>query len=152
MEAVVQTFFKEKKNEFLFKIHKALSKEEQKIEPEFYEKWSSAKSAPVGVHYEIEIISPKIREHRFAGQIHVHPSVKSQKDFICWTGQISETHIAAMLIGVWALGTTYTMETGIDFAYLLEKHKLGSADFDQIETVLKETYKISLPYAKYNFR
>ena len=135
------------RHEFSFKIHRSDNVADQQIEPEFYKQWASI---PQGTHYELEIVSPNLRECLFASKIHYHTSTKNLKDFICWTGHIQTPEQLTRIVNMWCAGTAHTIETGEDFTKLYVIHDIGLDDFEKMNQVLKDDYGIVFESGEYD--
>ncbi len=131
--------------QFDFIVHKSESQNDQMIESEFYKTWSPDHKMPELTHFEMELVSPNLEQHKYVKSIHIHTSLKNGKKFICWTLPVTDKHTFMSIILLWSLGTAYTMETGIDFQTLYEKHKIEMLDFKSMISVLKFVYSFNAP-------
>jgi hypothetical protein len=139
---------------FSFIIHESEKVEDQQIESEFYKKFSLEHKTPEGKHYEIEITSPSFREHPLIRVLHIHPSEKNQKDFICWTKEVPDVAEVMKVIRLWSAGTVYSLTVrNTWFAGLFGEHGLESNHAGELRfiEVLEEEYRIRQSFSYYNF-
>ncbi len=116
MEIIVRA--KGKGLAFLGKFHKAKSLSELQLEQEFYTKWRTTKDFPSFPHYEVEIVD--LPGDLDKDKLHIHKSLKNQKDFMCWTCDVPSRKYARAVFTLWCIGTSYTILTGEDFAPLVK--------------------------------
>lgn len=102
-----------------FTIHKSTTLEEQKIEPEFYVKWTG--NIHAGNHHEIQIISDQLTNNvlnkSIPHMLHIHPSAKNKnEEYVYWTNHVPTFQEAISVLTIWCAGTIFSLENKKDFA------------------------------------
>jgi len=110
---------KGKRLAFRGKLHRAKSLSKLQLEEAFYTKWRTTKDLPSSFpHYEVEIAY--LPNSLDKDKLHIHKSLKNQKDFMCWTCDVPSRKYARAVFTLWCIGTSYTILTGEDFASLVK--------------------------------
>ena len=104
----------ERRFNFFGIIHRTERSDELLLNPEnFYKKLEG--KIPEGIHYEIQWEAlPLMCKDLKKGLIHIHE--ENEKNFVCWTKQVSTEEESLDVIKVAALGIFYGAHTGKDFA------------------------------------
>lgn len=106
---------------FFGTIYKSSEPEELFLPPEnFYKKFGG--KIPEGNHHEIQWTGlPSICKNVEKGLIHIHE--ENQKNFVCWTKQVSTEEESFSVIKVASLGILYSTKTCEDFAKIFAECK-----------------------------
>ncbi len=133
-----------KKIAFEFKIYKSEKPEDQQIESDFYIKHGLNHKVHEGVHYEMELISPDLKSDKNFEKFHTHPSIKTNKDYVCWTPPVQSPAAVLEVLQMWCAGVVYAMKNEKDFAYLFGIHNVGQFELSKMTEVIKKEYGISI--------
>ncbi len=116
------------------------------IEEAFYVQWGDG--VPVGLHYEVEVLSKELTGHPLMAEspspLHVHLSSKNDRYFICWTHPVDTFDLAMKMASAWAVGTVYTIESAIDFAKILYANNIEPSNFDGICDYFQNEHMIEI--------
>ena len=127
---------------FSLKVHKHIDAPHGLILPELLFYYTSTGRVPVGVHYEIEIMTPAVWESDFAKQSYIHtysPFGEPKRHFICYPNQIEDRAQLEEVVKIWAVGTTFTLDHGIDFK---QSHLFQKGDKQGFFDAMYRSYKI----------
>lgn len=112
--------------EFVFTAHHSEATEDRQIEDGFYRA-----TPPSGVHFEAEIRNfNDFTDEQHWGKVHHHLSIKTGKQYVCWTGQIENRVQLKAMLHMWCTGSVYTLEHGVQFEKLLDDTGIELTDFD----------------------
>lgn len=106
---------------FEAEIYRSERPEDQRIEPEFYEKWAG--KVHEGVHHELKIVrSPAFGRTHPDVEMHIHKNPHTGEFFMCYTLQVDSLEDAIGGFKLWCAGMVYTIEKNQDFSPVWQKH------------------------------
>ncbi len=121
---VVET--KEGRYTFVFSIHRAKSRTQHLIEPEFYT--GIGVPVPCGRHYEIEVLEfPDWGELASLGLVRIHENPETKRKFVFFKERIPRLGHALRVIEVWCLASVYTILSKKGFVNLSMEYGMGNS-------------------------
>lgn len=117
------------KKTFVVEIHE-VRPETLLIEADFYKQCGEV---PEGSHQEIEIKSPALWDLPVETKDKIHFKVSSLngRRFVCYPRPIPTTVELNRILGIWCLGTAWTLDTGKDFQELKELNGVSVEEAEQ---------------------
>jgi len=93
---------------------------------------------PTGEHHELELKDPVIWTHKHRARIHFQKSKLNSRRFVLHPNPIPTFEEAQAIFLVWAVGTAFTMKTGIDYG------KIYKGDKAHFLGVMEARHKIAI--------
>jgi len=116
-----------------FIAHETQTSSERLIEPEFYRR-DHPNGLPEGPHIELELFArPLWVGWDIHPHVHIHLDARTNRPFVCFTGQIKNETEARTLLRMWVRGTVYTWLTGNDFIPVQQEHGKNFGEYLRVE-------------------
>jgi len=107
--------------DFGAEVHFSQNPKEQRIDPEFYEKYAGR--VPEGAHHEFLLFqSPAWNRVDPEVAMHVYRRKDSGESFVCYIHPIETLEHAKEFFQWWCLGVIYSIEHKEDSAAMIERH------------------------------
>ena len=137
---------RKKKYSFAFFAWVSQNQSEWRMDDTFYvEKFGRL---PDGQHAEFIIYSEEIIEHPFTANdpllLHMALNKDGKNYCICWPTLLTEFPLDTGILMAWCVGTVYTLETGTDFAQILNEQNIAQGDFDTFIKYMRQKQKIAI--------